>query len=452
MIEITDASVFRGCADEIFSPRDEDELLRVLTRGVPATILGALTGVTGAAVPQSGSAISTAKLNRVEIFPGRAVVGPGALLREVQAAAARSGQFYAPDPTENTSSIGGIIAANASGSRSFRFGATREHVLALRVALMDGQVIEVRRGERVDFEVPAIRLPRTTKHSAGYRLSPGMELVDLFVGSEGTLGVVTQAELKLLPATEELTGGVVFFRSEEAALDAVERWRGIPELRMLEYLDAASLTMMRVAQAAALMIEFEGDCDLDMSGAMEERILVCDFGGGSGSLSRVPSRAAGAGERPDPAQRVHEIEHRLRGADREKSRDAGDLPAHHRHGSRDFRAHRGRASARQYVFIEPKRIRESQGDDDGSGSRGGRAGRNGGRGARAGKTKGGAAGGAIFGCRNRGDARGETAVRSGVAAGTRDAVRVWYDVSGCAVFYSHWRFLQARCNALPRAR
>ena len=232
--------------------------------------MGALTGVTGGAVPLNGSAISMTKMNRIEIQPGRAIVGPGALLRDVQMAAARSGQFYAPDPTENTSSIGGNISCNASGSRSYRFGATRDYVTALRVALLDGRVIEVRRGDRVDFDVPAMRVPRTTKFSAGYRLSPGMDWVDLFVGSEGTLGVVTQAELRLLPAPGELTGGVIFYRSEEAALDAVERWRGVPELRMIEYFDPASLRMMDVKHNGALMIEFEGDCDLDLTGALEE--------------------------------------------------------------------------------------------------------------------------------------------------------------------------------------
>ena len=268
--EISDASTFRGCADEVFTPRDEEELVRILTRGEPVTVMGALTGVTGGGVPLSGSAISMTRMNRIEIQPGRAIVGPGALLRDVQAAAARSGQFYAPDPTENTASIGGNIACNASGSRSYRFGSTRDYVTGLRVALLDGRVMEVRRGDPVDFDVAAIRVPHTTKFSCGYRLAPGMDFVDLFVGSEGTLGVVTQAELKLLPAPGELTGGVVFFRSEEAAIEAVERWRGVRELRMIEYFDAASLRMMEVQQNAALMIELEGDCDLDLRGASEE--------------------------------------------------------------------------------------------------------------------------------------------------------------------------------------
>jgi FAD/FMN-containing dehydrogenase len=274
---ISDASYFTGYADRIFSPRDESELLEILHDAsrdrIPITFMGALTGLTGAAVPQSGWAISLTRMNTLEICPGRAIVGPGALLRDLQSAAARAGQFYAPDPTENTSSLGGNIAANASGSRSFRFGATREHVLALRVAHIDGTVTEFHRGQPVDFDVPSIRPPRTTKHSAGYRLAPGMDFVDLFIGSEGTLGVVTRAELKLLPAPGELISGVIFFRDEAAALDSVDRLRPTPGLRMLEYLDRASLQMMDVPHGAALMIEQEGDAggdiDLDLTSALE---------------------------------------------------------------------------------------------------------------------------------------------------------------------------------------
>jgi FAD/FMN-containing dehydrogenase len=272
-MDITDASGYPGNADQIFSPENEEQVVEILKRAsaenIPITIMGALTGVTGGAAPEGGWGLSLAKLGTINIEQGRAIVGPGVLLREVQSGAAASGQFYAPDPTENTSSIGGNIATNASGSRSFRYGATREHVLALRVALLDGRVIEVRRGQPVDFDVPALPLPKTTKHSAGYRLAPGMDFVDLFIGNEGTLGVVTQAELKLLPAPGEILGGVVFFASEEATLDAVDRWREIPGLRMLEYLDGKSLQMMDVAHEAALMIEIEGDPDLDMSGTLE---------------------------------------------------------------------------------------------------------------------------------------------------------------------------------------
>src|SRR3984885_6922572 len=186
-MDITDASGYPGSADQVFSPETEEQVVAILRRAaaenVPITIMGALTGVTGGAAPDGGWGLSLAKLRTIQIEQGRAIVGPGVLLREVQSAAAASGQFYAPDPTENTSSIGGNIAANSSGSRSFRYGATRRHVLALRVALMDGSIVTLRRGEKIDFEVPRISLPRTTKHSAGYPLAPGMEWVDLMVGN-----------------------------------------------------------------------------------------------------------------------------------------------------------------------------------------------------------------------------------------------------------------------------
>src|ERR1700733_3137661 len=177
-MEITDASGYAGHADQIFTPRSEEEIATILVRasseGVPVTVMGALTGLAGGAVPKSGWAISMAQFRKLDVLPGKARVGTGALLRDVQAAAAASGQFYAPDPTENTSSIGGNIGANASGSRSFRYGATRAHVAAVRVVMMDGSIQTFRRGEKINFDVPAISLPHTTKHSAGYPLAPGM--------------------------------------------------------------------------------------------------------------------------------------------------------------------------------------------------------------------------------------------------------------------------------------
>jgi FAD/FMN-containing dehydrogenase len=272
-VDITDASGVPGHADQVFSPETEEEVAAILGRAseqkIPVTATGALTGLAGGASPQGGWAVSLTRLRKLEIGKGSARVGPGVILRDLQAAVTNAGQFYAPDPTENTSSIGGNINANASGSRSFRYGATRRHVLAVNVAFMDGSLRTIRRGEKIGFDVPKISLPRTTKHSAGYPLAPDMDFIDLIVGSEGTLGVVTEAQLQLLPAPGERLNGVVFFPSEEAALDAVDRWRPTPGLNMLEYIDAGSLRMMDVAHAAALIIEIEGDADVDMTGALE---------------------------------------------------------------------------------------------------------------------------------------------------------------------------------------
>ena len=184
-------------------------------------------------------------------------------------------QFYAPDPTERTATVGGTIATNASGSRSFRYGSTRAHVLSLKAAFMDGQVRIFQKGDSIDFPVAPLPIPSTTKYTAGYPLRPGMDWIDLLIGSEGTLAVVIEAELRLLPAPDDLFSGVVFFRTDAEALDAVEAWRHIPPLRMLEYFDAHSLALLRrrfpevpADARAALLIEQEGS-DLD---ALEDRI------------------------------------------------------------------------------------------------------------------------------------------------------------------------------------
>jgi FAD/FMN-containing dehydrogenase len=258
---IQDASGFSGTAERVFQPREETTVVDILREAAstltPLTVGGAWTGLTGGSVPDGGWVLDLRGLNSLSVAPGRAIAGPGTLLRDVQAAAARDGQLYGPDPTENTSSIGGNIANNSSGSRSFRYGDTRANVLALRVALMDGTVLDVKRGEAIDFEVPLLPLPRASKHSAGYRLAPGMDWVDLFVGSEGTLGVITCADLKLLPAPADYFSGVIFFDDDSRALNAVESWRGVARLNMLEYMDANSLRVMDLESAAALLIEQE---------------------------------------------------------------------------------------------------------------------------------------------------------------------------------------------------
>ena len=245
---LEDASGFRGHAERLAVPRTEAELVELVCAAseasAPITVAGAGTGVTGGRVAQGGWIVSLEKFTRLEVRKGSAVAGAGVLLRDLHAAARASGQFYPPDPTETAASLGGSIATNASGSRSFRYGATRRHILSTRVTMMDGTARTFRRGEAIDFDVPAIGVPPGTKHSAGYALAPGMDWVDLFAGSEGTLGIVTEVEVNLLPAPRALLAGVVFLRDDAAAVDAVDAWRGIPGIRMLEYFDGPSLQML----------------------------------------------------------------------------------------------------------------------------------------------------------------------------------------------------------------
>ena len=247
-------------------PADEAGVIAALREasaaGVPVTIAGGGTGITGGRVPFGGWVLSVERLTRLAVHRGYAIAGAGVRLRDLQAEAQRSGQFYPPDPTENSAFLGGNIATNASGSRSFRFGATRRWVEGLHVVLADGRLLDLTRGQAIDFDPGSIPLPAVTKNTAGYLLRPGMDWIDLFVGSEGTLGVVTEARVRLLPAPAAVLAGVVFFAADDAALDAVDQWRST-EARMLEYLDRHSLDLLRTrfpdipaaAQAAILFDE-----------------------------------------------------------------------------------------------------------------------------------------------------------------------------------------------------
>jgi len=244
-------------------------------------------------------------------------VQPAVVLKDLQAAAQAAGQFYPPDPTENTSSIGGNIATNASGSRSFKYGGTRRYVRRLRLVLPNGDLLELERGQahadsenrfeivlaggRVcELRLPQYAMPATTKHSAGYYFAPGMDLMDLFIGCEGTLGVVTEAELDLLPWPGEVLGGVVFFTGEAAALDFATRVRrlsretnlaGPVEARLIEFFDRNALTLLRLdrypetpaAARAAVLLEQETGAG-SLEDAAERWLEVIEqSGGGDGA-------------------------------------------------------------------------------------------------------------------------------------------------------------------------
>jgi FAD/FMN-containing dehydrogenase len=263
---LEDASGYRGEAEQAFAPGTVAELRdlvhQVVTKKIPLTVVGAGTGLTGAGVPHGGWVISVERFRKLEIENGRARCGVGISLQELQDEAVKTGQFFGPNPTEYSASVGGVISTNAGGARSFCFGSVRHHVLGLEVTFMNGQTRWVKRGEPVDFDVPAIRRPATTKNSAGYFTSPGIDWVNLLSGSEGTLGIITEAELKLLPIAPAILSGIVFFSSDEDALNAVDAWRPLPRLRLLEYVDNASLNLVRPAHddipasaRAALLIE-----------------------------------------------------------------------------------------------------------------------------------------------------------------------------------------------------
>jgi FAD/FMN-containing dehydrogenase len=276
---LDDSSGYRGSAERVFLPANIEELREVVKESaagrIPLTVSGAGTGLAGARVPHGGWVVSLERFRKIQVEAGRARCGAGVILKDLQKAAAQTRQFFGPNPTEDSAAIGGILSTNAGGARSFHYGSVRCHVLGLEVTFMDGRTEWFRRGDKVDFPVQTIRVPATTKNSAGYYLTPDLEWVDLIAGSEGTLGIVTEAELQLISEPAAVLSGVVFFPSDDLAMAAVKAWRPVQELRLLEFMDSMALSLLRPrypdiprhAQAALFIeqnLESEGDGEVEL--------------------------------------------------------------------------------------------------------------------------------------------------------------------------------------------
>jgi glycolate oxidase len=219
---------------------------------VPVTTRGAGYGYVGGCVPQEGGILlSTMRMNRILEVNERdfvARVQPGVLTGDLQARARKKGLSYPPDPASlKDCSLGGNIATNAGGPRCLKYGVTRNYVLGLEVVLADGTI--VRTGGR------------THKNKTGF------DLVGIFVGSEGLLGVVTEATLRLLPqppARAALSAGFPSMRKAAAAVQAVFRHGYLPAA--VEVADAFTLAAGRRAMPDAdippgnahVLIELDG--------------------------------------------------------------------------------------------------------------------------------------------------------------------------------------------------
>jgi D-lactate dehydrogenase (cytochrome) len=244
---VIDASNFKGNCDAVYFPESIEEVVPIFkeatTKKTKVTIAGNGTGLTGARVPQSGIVIATDKLNKIiEINQKEfyAVVEPAVLLSDFQKELKQQNLFYPPDPTETNCYIGGTVATNASGAKTFKYGPTRDYVIGLQVVLADGEEIDLERekqkaigydlelttqsGKNILLQIPDYTSP-AVKNASGYFVKPNMDAIDLFIGSEGTLGIITKIKLKLLPQPEDTISCVLFFDDEITALNFLEEAR-----------------------------------------------------------------------------------------------------------------------------------------------------------------------------------------------------------------------------------
>jgi len=302
---LKDESRLSGGGVEFISfPKSEADIAAFLKkmneRGIPVTVSAGRTGIVGGAVPMEGALLSLEKMDRIlGIRKGERAgewfvrAQPGLLVKDLhkrvekkdfksvipfltasdrkaveEFMSAKRHYFYPVDPTELSASLGGTLATNASGERSYYYGPTRSYVRGLRVVLANGDVLNIRRGEVTaskerTFEIvltdgsartvplPTYRMP-DVKSAAGYYIRDGMDLIDLFIGAEGTLGVISEVEIAVLEKPTHIMSLVPFFSSNEDAVSFFKRARGaLPTALVFEYFDSSALDILRAKKAIA---------------------------------------------------------------------------------------------------------------------------------------------------------------------------------------------------------
>lgn len=287
--------------DYLFFPMDEAELAAIFKqmseRKEKVTIAGARTGLVGGCVPRKGALVSLENFDRVRAlyydhnaeewrircqcavnlrslndqissknFPDVERCGDNAAMNALKRFKKDpANYFYPPDPTEMSASIGGTVATNASGARTFRYGPTRDWVRGVRVMLPNGEILSLPRGKYfaspggeftvydckgndLKIALPSYRMP-LTKNTCGFFTAPQMDLIDLFIGSEGCFGVITEVTIALLTRTEKISM-VQFLESDQQAIELVNALRNEKRIRLdfLEFYSGNALDLLRQRQ------------------------------------------------------------------------------------------------------------------------------------------------------------------------------------------------------------
>jgi D-lactate dehydrogenase (cytochrome) len=249
-----------GHAAAVRMPATVEEIPDIVRGARTLLAVGAQSSLTGGATPMGDTVLSTEKLTRViEIGPSHITVEAGVTVAAIQQALAARGAWFPPVPTFTGAFAGGIVATNAAGAATFRHGAVRGWVDAITVVLADGSTLAMRRGDiraaggslgvpspagSLAVPVPSYRMPQVDKVSAGYYAAPDMDLIDLFIGSEGTLGVITTITFRTLSPVPTTALALVPMQSEAAALALVADLRREASVAAIEHMDRRCLQIL----------------------------------------------------------------------------------------------------------------------------------------------------------------------------------------------------------------
>jgi len=262
------AHVPGGTAEGVVFPRDVDEVAAVVRAARRLLPVGAQSSLTGGATPRGDVVVSTRGLSAIAEPTGETVrVGAGVPLADLQRFLAGRELYYPPVPTFEGAFVGGTVATNAAGAATFKYGVTRDWVSGLTVVLADGSILDISRGDVrasdegvieietsgrgvIRIDIPTYQVPMLPKISAGYFTQPHLDLIDLFVGSEGTLGVITEATLRIKRRPLRCVA-LIACGSDAQAIALTARLRAEAsaaecplDVAAIEYMDARSLALV----------------------------------------------------------------------------------------------------------------------------------------------------------------------------------------------------------------
>ena len=272
VINSTDALAGRWVRpDVVVWPQDTEQVSKIVSyasrRNLPITPRGAGSSLSGNVIPmRNGIVLNLRRMNKILEISDKDLqvrVEPGIVYDELNSNLEPFNLFFPPDPgSSSVCTVGGMVANNASGLGAVRYGVTRDYVIGLKVVLPNGKVISTG--------------SRAAKSSTGY------DLVGLFVGSEGTLGVITEVVLKLRTLPSARKAAVVYFNSTSSATDTVSQVMKLgPRPAVLEFLDRETIMAVNRTrklelqeQEALLLIEFHGEQE-SVERELEAALNVC---------------------------------------------------------------------------------------------------------------------------------------------------------------------------------
>jgi D-lactate dehydrogenase (cytochrome) len=274
-----------GYADRVVFPENEKDAKEIFleagSKKIPVTISGGGTGVTGARIPFGGWSLATDNLNKIINIDTKnltATLGPGIRLSDLENELSKTGLTYLPDPTEPNAFLGGTISTNASGAKGFKYGPTRNYIKRLKLLFSTGDILNIKRGHcfinkgqtfflklkdrEIRLRVPDYSMP-DIKTASGYYIKDNMDLIDLFIGQEGTLGLVLEADITLGNKPDGVLSFFGFFSAEQDAINFVKEAKSNYVLS-LEYMDINSLSLLRTRYSnipanANSLVYFEQD-------------------------------------------------------------------------------------------------------------------------------------------------------------------------------------------------